>query len=129
MEKTFSNNNEAVLRQVVTLCFDLLNETDKDNLLTDDYDDDDITVVDVIAIESLHKGTSYYDISPVLYEVIDMLLEDIIDKHLTKKQRKELRVDFDNDNTSELDLANLMFEQMIEEHFQTDRIQNYIKQL
>lgn len=129
MEKTFSNNNEAVLRQVVTLCFDLLNEIDKDNLLTDDYDDDDITVIDVIAIESLHKGTSYYDISPVLYEVIDMLLVDIIDKHLTKKQRKELRVDFDNDNTCELDLANLMFEQMIEEHFQTDRIQNYIKQL
>lgn len=129
MEKTFSNNNEAVLRQVVTLCFDLLNEIDKDDLLTDDYDDDDITVIDVIAIESLHKGTSYYDISPVLYEVIDIFLEDIIDKHLTKKQRKELRVDFDNDNTSEIDLANLMFEQMIEEHFQTEKIQNYIKHL
>lgn len=129
MEKTFSNNNEEVLRQVVTMCFDLLNETDKDDLLTDDYDDDDITVIDVIAIESLHKGTSYYDISPVLYDIIDSLLEDIIDNHLTKKQRKDLRVDFDKENTSELDLANLMFEQMIEEHFQTDRIQNYIKQL
>lgn len=129
MEKTFSNNNETVLRQVVTMCFDLLKEIDKDDLLTDDYEDDDITVIDVIAIESLHKGTSYYDISPVLYEVIDSFLDDIIERHLTKKQRKELCVDFDNENTSELDLANLMFEQMIEEHFQTEKIQNYIKHL
>lgn len=129
MEKKFSNNNEAVLRQVVSMCFDLLNELDKDDLLTDDYDDDDITVIDVIAIESLHKGTSYYDISPILYEVIDSFLENIIERHLSKKQRKELRLDYDDVNTSEVDLANLMFEQMIEEHFQTEKIQNYIKQL
>lgn len=129
MDKKISNNNEAVLRQVVTLCFDLLNELDKDDLLTDDYDDDDIKVIDVIAIESLHKGTSYFDISPILYEVIDSFLEEIIERHLTKKQRKELRKDFDDVNTSEVDLANLMFEQMIEEHFQTERIQNYIKLL
>lgn len=129
MDKKISNNNEAVLRQVVTLCFDLLNELDKDDLLTDDYDDDDIKVIDVIAIESLHRGTSYFDISPILYEVIDSFLEEIIERHLTKKQRKELRKDFDDVNTSEVDLANLMFEQMIEEHFQTERIQNYIKHL